>query len=250
MTITTIYDECERRAAAFDGITYTQTTVVADGECDSWIGTLKESALSPRLSAEKVSIYPGLENLAIVSIGDYAAIFQQWSYGTNDPADLVRFQDLLSVPEGYACEERLYGQYFMTKESGCGAILCGKADSCAPRAGLFHGVRLNDYSGDDCAADIAVIEFPNNGCSDGNIWRKTPYECTGQGKGDQCMFCRGVANNLDVKLCLERNGGGCNDIFRSIPSKGWCNLEFECPASTLSLSVFALLGLCLVVLFY
>jgi len=139
---------------------------------------------------------------------------------------------------------------FLTRESGCGSILCGKTDSCAARGHLFHGVHLNDYQGAECDTDIEILEFPNNACSDGNIWKKTPYECRDQFGGDQCMFCRGVANGLDVKLCLDRNGGICNDIFRSLPSKGWCNLEMECPASSLSLSLVFALSLFLIALFY
>jgi hypothetical protein len=251
LTVSPIYDECESRVGVFEGLTFTQSSVVQDGQCDSWMGVLQQTSESPRLSGEKLAIYPAPSNLAIVSIGDYTAIFQQWAPGTDaDPPSLVRFQDLLSVPEGYACEERFFGQYLLTKENGCGAILCGKTDSCPARAHLFHGVHLNDYEGGECEADIEVLEFSNSACSDGNIWKKTPQDCVGQFGGDQCMFCRGSANNLDVKLCIDRNGAICNDIFRSYPSKGWCNLEMECPASTLSFSVFALLSVLFLALFF
>jgi len=250
LTLSAIYDECPTRVASLDGVTWTQSSVVQDGQCASWMGVLGQAAESPRLSGEKVSIYPAPSDLAIVSIGDYTAIFQQWSSGTaSDPPSLVRFQDLLSVPAGYACEERYYGQYLLNKENGCGAILCGKTDSCAARAHLFHGVQLNGYDGIQCDADVEILEFSNSACSDGNIWKQTPQDCTGQFGGAQCMFCRGSANNLDVKLCIDRMGAICNDIFRSYPSQGWCNLEMECPASTLSLSVFALLSVLFLALF-
>jgi hypothetical protein len=244
-----IYDECTRRAA-LDGLVLTKTSVVEDGQCESWMGITHETDLAPQLSGERISIFPAPNNLVIVSIGDYGAIFQLWTHGDDDPVNLNRVQDLLSVPEGYACEERFYGQYFITRETGCAAIMCGKADSCAARAALWHNVALNGYDGGDCASDIDVLEWPNNGCSDGNIWTKLPYDCVDQFNGDQCMFCRGVANGLDVKLCLERNGGSCNDIFRSLPSKGWCNLEMECPASSLSLSLFAFLYISLALVFF
>jgi len=248
LTFSVIYDECADRSA-LDGAVLTKTSVVEDGQCSSYMGTTMETSLAPQLSGESLAIYPAPSNLVIVSIGSYAAIFQLWTQGSDDPANLNRVQDLLSVPEGYACEERFYGQYFLTRESGCGAILCGKADSCAARAGLWQGVTLNSYSGSKCATDIEILQWPNNACSDGNIWTKTPYECRDQFGGAQCMFCRGVAGGLDVKLCLERNGAVCNDIFRSLPSQGWCNLEMECPASTLSLSVFSLLVISLALLF-
>jgi len=245
-----IHDDCPYRMSLLTAVpSLASTSIVEDGQCASWMGMTEQTSESPQLSGEALSIYPGPAGLVIVSIGDYAAIFQLWSHRADDPANLNIIQDLLSVPAGYACEERFYGQYFITRESGCSAIMCGKADSCATRAGLFHGVALNGYDGGKCSADVDVLEWSTVACSDGNVWTKTPYECVDQFAGDQCMFCRGVANGLDVKLCLDRNGGSCNDIFRSTPSQGWCNLEMECPASTLSLSVFALLFISLALIF-
>jgi len=247
LTLSTIFDECDLRTRLYDGLALTMT-VSTDG-CNSLNGVLMETTDSPKLSGERVSIIQAPSDLAIVSIGSYTAIFQQWGSNPDQPANYVRVQDLLSVPPGYACAVRFYGQYFLTKGDGCTAIMCGDTDSCAARGHLFHGLMLNGYSGPVCASDITILDYPNNACSNGNIWTQSPYDCRDQFGGAQCMFCHGVANGKDVRVCLDRNGGICNDIFRSLPSKGWCNLEMECPASVLSLSVFALLLMVLVALF-
>jgi len=253
LAVEAIFDECTDRSDAFSGVSLSlipsPSFYGSDGECPAYTGTLGITSEEPHLSGEPVSIFPAPANLTIVSVGKIAAFFQLWTRRTFDPSNFHLVQDLLSVPAGFACEERLYGQYSLTEASGCATIVCGKADSCPARAGLFQGLALNGYTGAQCTTDINVIQWPNSGCSDGNIYTKSSYDCKGTGDGTQCAFCHGVANGIDVKLCIERNGGSCNHIFRSLPAKGWCNLEFECPASTLSLSVFALLALLLVVLF-
>jgi len=253
LSMETIFDECGDRSEAMSGVSLSLVDSPfyygSEQECGSYTGTLGASTEEPHLSGEPVSIFPAPANLTIVSVGSRAAFFQLWTRRTADPINFHLVQDLLSVPAGFACEERLYGQYFLTESDNCGAVICGKADACPARAQLWQGVQFNDYTGDECDNDITVIEWPNSGCSDGNLWTKSPQECTATGDGTQCAFCHGVANGMTVKTCIERNGGKCNHIFRSLPAKGWCNLEFECPASTLSLSVFAFLALSLVVLF-
>jgi len=237
-TVALIYDECTSRGSLINGLTLTATTL---SSCPTFVGTLAQSsALAPQFSGEVATIVPAMDGLYMASIGSQASVFQYWTQGATDPANLYRIQDIMSIPAPYSCEYRYYGQYYLTVDSGCSAILCGKSDSCPARASLLPGLELNGYSGDPCPSTVDVLEFSNSACSDGNIWTKSPHDCTSQLNGATCMYCHGVANGLDLKLCLERNGGICNDIFRSIPAKGWCNLEFECPASTLSLSVFAL----------
>jgi len=68
-------------------------------------------------------------------------------------------------------------------------------------------------------------------------WQNHPYDCTDQHTGNECMFCKGRGNDMVVSLCLERLGAGCNLAFNSLPTPIFCNLEFECPASTITFSL-------------
>jgi len=77
----------------------------------------------------------------------------------------------------------------------------------------------------------------------GKEWEGHPYDCTDQVPGDQCMFCKGRANDKIVRLCLERLGAGCNRAFNTPAREAFCNLEFECPASTVSFSLFLLVSI-------
>jgi hypothetical protein len=79
-------------------------------------------------------------------------------------------------------------------------------------------------------------------------WENHPYDCTDQLEGDKCMFCKGRANDKVRSVCLERLGNDCNAAFNSPPRSVFCNLEFECPASTFSFSMF--LALSLLALFF
>jgi hypothetical protein len=256
-----IHDDCIARSQFWGNDTTLNLVEVEDGVCTADVGTLGETDEAPQLSGEQVTIYPADGNLVVVSVGDYAALFQQWelqegvepSEGTEGTDDEWWVTDYLSIPDGYACEERWIGVYKSIEtedEDDCASRTCGVSDPCAARAGLFHNVAFNGFDGEECETDVDVIEWPNSGCSQGNTWALTPYECVDQFNGDQCIFCRGVAGGLDVKLCIERNGGTCNDIFRSVPAQGWCNLEFECPASTLSLSVITVFSVLLALFFF
>jgi len=247
LTLTALADGCSKRSDAYTGSVWTKFDVaVPAGFCTSYSSKLNKSDLVPRFSEESIMLYPATATgLYILSVGDVAIVFQRWTLAGSQ----VNIQDIMSVPEGYGCPERLYGQYAPQAGGGtCGVMFCGKADTCPERASLFHGIAANGYQGPGCPAPVEVITA-NSACSDGQPWRHYPYDCTSKNTGDQCMYCHGVANGKDVKLCLERDGLECNDIFRSVWRKAWCNLEFECPASTLSLSVFALLFAVLAALF-
>jgi len=80
-------------------------------------------------------------------------------------------------------------------------------------------------------------------------WDQHPYDCTDQAPGNQCMFCKGRANDKIVSLCLERLGAPCNTAFNTPAREAFCNLEFECPASTVSFSLFLIFSFTLA-LFY
>jgi hypothetical protein len=187
--------------------------------------------------------------LTVTSVGDYAIFFQEWVLVDPTTAE-YQVTDLLTVPEGYACEEYYTGRYLWTTvEGGCDSRVCAISDPCPSRASLWNNVATGAFDGDECAVswEDTVVEWPNNGCSRGNTWTASAGECIEQFGGGRCIYCHGVANGLDVKTCIDMNGGKCNDIFRSIPAEAWCNLEFECqdPASTLSLSVIAVFSVLL-----
>jgi len=80
-------------------------------------------------------------------------------------------------------------------------------------------------------------------------WKQHPYDCTDQFEGDKCMFCKGRANDKIVSLCLERLGSGCNAAFNTPARSVFCNLEFECPASTFSIPFVAVISLLVIVIF-
>jgi len=80
-------------------------------------------------------------------------------------------------------------------------------------------------------------------------WKQHPYDCTDQLDGDKCMYCKGRANNKEVSLCLERLGIGCNAAFNTPTRSVFCNLEFECPATTLAFPFVAVICLLAFVIF-
>jgi len=73
--------------------------------------------------------------------------------------------------------------------------------------------------------------FPN--------WLHHPYDCTDQYDHTVCFYCSGRANGFEAKdVCLNRNGRGCADLYNSPEASAYCNLAFECPASTFSQPFF------------
>lgn len=72
-------------------------------------------------------------------------------------------------------------------------------------------------------------------------WNSHPYDCTDQYDHTKCFYCSGRANGFEAKnVCLNRNGRECNELFSSPEAKAYCNIAFECPASTLSQPFFLL----------
>jgi len=90
---------------------------------------------------------------------------------------------------------------------------------------------------------------PSGECSNGGQWLLHPYHCTKQYDGGKCAYCTGRANNKQVHTCIERNGMACNAMFNTLERKSWCNMEFECPASVPFVSLVAVVGVVLAVLF-
>jgi len=251
LTLALLSDHCFRRTEFFpEEWTKIANVLPGTGDCGLYEGTLNKSTLSPRLSGETVSIFAAFGGLRIHSYGNVGAGFVEWTSGQDK--GVKNMQDILTIPAPFACENRLYGQYHLRSVStgSCLVKFCGVADTCPSRASLLDGVAMNGYQGSDCPAPVEVIR-PNSACSpDNQPWpeHKSVDQCTSIGGGSQCAYCHGVANNKDVVSCIERNGATCSDIFRSGWRKSFCNLEFECPASTFSFSflfaaVLALLAL-------
>jgi len=83
-------------------------------------------------------------------------------------------------------------------------------------------------------------------------WNTDPYQCTGQVDGSTCFYCSGRAKGLESRnMCFNRNGKTCHQLFDSDEALSYCNLAFECPASTFSVSfsLFLSLGFLLIAKF-
>jgi len=83
-------------------------------------------------------------------------------------------------------------------------------------------------------------------------WNTDPYQCTGQIDGVTCFYCSGRAKGLEARnMCFNRNGKTCHQLFNSDEALSYCNLAFECPASTFSVSfsLFLSLGFLLIAKF-
>lgn len=188
-----------------------------------------------------------MDEFAIATIGDFAAIFQRWAitYDGNDVFTEVR--DFASVPDGLACSNTKIGSYNTTWGENCSVRMCGVSDGCEGRGQLLHRATVNDWEApeDDEGCFQRAILVPGFGgqsrCSvDEHQWLGHPYDCVNQEVDGGCMFCRGKAGGRTVSLCLDRLGSTCDDIFETDARRSFCNLEFECPASTVTatLAVF------------
>lgn len=179
---------------------------------------------------------PGLDEYAVISVATRAAIVQRWRANDENTVAVV---DLASWPQGFACPTTQKGEYFHVVEFGesCSVRFCGTTDQCQARAELLHNVAFNDYEGDLCSNEVSV---PTDGrpssCSDGRQWLKHPDDCVAQDVEGGCAFCMGIAMGQKSMWCINREGAGCEDIFESSARMTFCNMEFECPASTASVS--------------
>jgi len=131
---------------------------------------------------------------------------------------------------------------------------CGSAyfnpDTLLPRDCLDPLFKPTD---DTDTSDPLILVYDYNvfhgECGDGGQWSKHAYACTDLYDGGKCAFCVGRANNIESRTCMDRTEGlTCNEMFNSKERKTWCNMEFECPATsiavpfgTLILAIVALL---------
>jgi len=73
-------------------------------------------------------------------------------------------------------------------------------------------------------------------------WNDNPYDCTDQFDGhNTCFYCSGRSRGFEARnMCFNRMGRGCNELFNTPEALTYCNLAFECPASTFSSPVLVL----------
>jgi len=189
--------------------------------------------------------------MAIATVNG-VAIFQQWAF--NGP-NATEIRDFLSIPDGYACSSTKVGTYSGEFDSTCSNFFCGVSDGCFPRGELLSGAAFNDYPSEGPTNCDAPIQKPGYGgiskCNvDEEQWLAHPYACIDQFDRGQCMFCRGIANGKTVSMCLDREGGECNAVFNTYAAASYCNLAFECPASTVTLSVAVFVAALLALFFH
>jgi len=252
ITFNTLSDSCRGRHAFLEGNTFTAVSFQAGlPDCVSPTSVLETrfqtSESSPRLSEEPSTIVFGNDQFAVVSVGSQAALFQRWKL----EAGVVNIIDLASSPAGLSCHSAEISSYNVAFDGDCAARFCGGSDNCKSRAELFHQAPTNSFGGDNCVADFSVPDNALTQCNtDGRQWLRHPWDCTDQPVEGGCMFCKGIAKGEKIALCLNREGGGCNQIFASPVAKTFCNLEFECPASTFSSSLFVFICALVAMFFY
>jgi len=255
LVFSVISDSCGDRADFFKDQSFIMVNVPSLKDCVATTSKLtsvfQSSTASPRLSEEQARWVFGRDEFAIVSVGSQAAIFQRWRLGAGALTATASIVDLASVPEGFACSTSSVGEYDTAWESNCAVRLCGTKDSCEARGQLFHNAAINGFAGNMCAKPIDTPTDSIGSCSpDGRQWLRHPWDCLEQDVPGGCMFCKGIARGQQVSLCLDRLGAECNDIFESAAGRSYCNLEFECPASTASISLFVFISALVAMIFF
>jgi len=216
---------------------------------------LGESVNAPSLSMNDATVVFGMDRYAIVSVSDRSIIYQRWTLSNTDNnangGETTTIVDIGATGDSsFTCALWSEGVYLSNWDADCSAQLCGITDSCLSRGELFHATSFNGFEPiDGCVENVMFPTLVGRGNCNPNAdtWEKHPWDCVDQDIQGGCMFCLGRANNVEVRQCLDRNGGGCNQIFNTIAAKAFCTLEFECPASTISFSITVFIS-CLVAL--
>jgi len=255
LQLSLISDDCTGRVALLSN-SFTQVQRSATADCVS-AGTVlqttfQESASLPALSKEDATIVFGSSGFATSSVGTRGILFQRWTLSSTNSGETTSIIDLGSYGDGLACASTRVGTYFSDWNADCGVQLCGQGDSCVSRGELLHGAKFNGFQ----TANVCPRP-PNNPGLNGfgkcnptaNEWTRHPYDCTEQLIDGGCMFCLGRANGKEARQCLDRNGVLCNDIFNSAAGHAYCTLEFECPASTATLSLVVFISSVALLLF-
>jgi hypothetical protein len=243
LQFTLIEDDCEERV---DLLSDVFTLIERDniGDCTSE-GTvlqtqLGESITAQHLSREDATVVFGMDGYCTVSIADRGTLYQRWTLHDTNDGEITNIIDIGSTGDAdFECSSWSEGEYHSDWDADCSTQLCGITDSCLSRGELFHATAYNGFVPiDGCVRDVHFPTLVGRGeCNpDEDTWEEHPWDCVDQNVAGGCMFCLGRANGIEVRQCLDRNGGGCNQIFNSIAAKAFCTLEFECPASTISFS--------------
>jgi hypothetical protein len=243
ISFTLISDNCEGRTQLLSN-DFTLVSRSNNADCVS-SGTvlqtqLGDSITAPELSRADATVVFGEDGYATVSIADRGTLYQRWSLHSTNDGETTRIVDIGSTGDDFSCPTSREGVYYSDWDSDCSAQLCGITDSCVSRGELFHATAYNGFQPiDGCVRDVHFPTLVGFGaCNpDQDTWEAHPWDCIDQDVPGGCMFCLGRANGNEFRQCLDRNGAVCNEIFNSIAAKAFCTLEFECPASTTTLSI-------------
>jgi len=243
LTLTAISDDCADRSSLLNN-KFALTPKSSTGDCVSTgtvlTTTLEKSSSLPALSGEVATIVFGADGFASVSVSTRGIIFQQWVLSSSSAGQTSTILDLGSFGQGLACSSQKVGVYLSDWNADCGVQLCGVSDSCVSRGELFGGAKFNGFETSNvCTLPPGSASMGGFGlCNpDANEWTRHPYDCLEQNIAGGCMFCLGRANGVEHRQCLDREGAGCNELFNSNAGKSFCTLEFECPASTATISI-------------
>jgi hypothetical protein len=256
MHVTLLSDSCHDRAAFLQN-TFTLWERADDATCyevgTALDATLGESEAVPFLSGDDATYVFGQNEFALVSVEDRAVIVQRWRVA--ESGHTTEVIDFASYPAGFACPLSDVGSYVNVAVWGdeCQVRFCGVVDSCLSRSQLLHNTAFNGYEEDICTADAVDngSEPARTECSvDGRQWLLHPDDCVNQNVEGGCAFCSGIAMQETAMWCINRQGAGCNQIFESAVRQTYCNLEFECPASTVSISFVLFISTLLALFFH
>jgi len=172
------------------------------------------------------------ENPVQLSRGD----FLQWTctYGSTDDTPLPPLPGSLSGPitstgglwSNFACDA--VGVFTNSK---CGGVQFSP-DNVVPLA-CADPLWTPPVVTNPLTNRPLIYDYNKHGeCSDGGQWNGSPQNCWKQFGSGECVYCVGRANNLESRTCINRNGAECNPMFNSLQGKSFCNMEFECPATT------------------
>jgi len=238
-----ISDDCNSRSNLLEN-TFALVDRSATADCTATgtqlTTTFGSSSTIPALSGEVATIVLGSSGFALVSVSTRGILYQRWTLSSSSDGTTTSIVDLGSYGDGLSCPSSRVGTYLSDWDADCGVQLCGISDSCVSRGELFHGALFNGFqTNNQCPRPTNNPGLSGFGqCNPtATEWNAHPYDCIDQLIEGGCMFCLGRANGREARQCLDRNGAGCNDVFNSPAGKNFCTLEFECPATTATISI-------------
>jgi len=183
-----------------------------------------------------------MDQYAVISVATSLAIVQRWRITSTSTGQSVEVVDLASYPHGFSCPGTIIATYETDLDSDCSGRICVDSDNCEVRAQLLHDSGFNNFEGDMCSNTIATYDNTVE-CSDGRQWNKgNPKDCVAQNVPGGCMFCAGIAMGEKTQWCLDREGASCQNLEDSSVRQTFCNIEFECPASSIAVSVILIIS--------